>query len=187
MLIKNTTTRYGLITIVLHWVMAILLTGLFSVGLYMTGLDYYDPLYHALPQWHKSFGIFTLLFLLIRYIWRLNNTKPDAVNTLHKHKELLAHFIHNSFYILILCIGISGYLISTAKGKGIEFFGAINIAAITRDLDESTEEFIGETHFSLAILLSVLVLLHVLAALKHHFIDKDNTLKRMIKLNFGEN
>ena len=185
--IKNTTTQYGLIAIILHWIMAVILTGLFSVGLYMTTLDYYDPLYHTLPEWHKSFGLLTLLLLIVRYIWKLRNVKPDVINTLHRHEMLLASLTHNLFYLLILSIGISGYLMSTAEGKSIEFFSVINISAVTHDVSNNMQEYIGDTHLILAILLSVLVLLHMLAALKHHFIDKDSTLKRMITIQTGDN
>lgn len=181
MKIKNTKTGYGLITIFLHWAMAILLAGLFSMGLYMTSLDYYDPLYHSLPHWHKSFGILTLLFLLMRFLWRVKNIKPDVIDTQKRYEVLLANFVQNVFYIFILFIGITGYLISTAKGKGIEFFYALEIPAVGSLTDESVVDLAGEIHLTMAVLLSVLVLLHAFAALKHHFIDRDNTLKRMIK------
>lgn len=181
MKIKNTKTAYGLITILLHWVMAILLAVLFSMGLYMTSLDYYDSLYHSLPYWHKSFGILAILLLLMRFFWRIKNIKPDDINTQKNYEVLLANFIQNVFYALILFIGITGYLISTAKGKSIEFFYFIEIPAVTQFIDDSVVDLVGEIHLTMAILLSFLVLLHASAALKHHFIDRDNTLKRMMK------
>ena len=181
MSIKNTKETFGLISKSLHWLMAILLTGLLTLGLYMTGLDYYDPLYHSLPWWHKSFGLLTLFLLLVRFIWKLSNPKPKPLNT-HKKWEIgLAHLIQNVFYGLILCIAISGYFISTSKGKGIEFFTLFKVPAITAELEESFADLIGNAHQIMAISLAVLVVLHALAALKHHFIDKDETLKRMLK------
>jgi len=180
-MIKNSAQSFGLVSKLLHWSMAIILTGLFVVGLYMTDLDYYDPLYHSLPWWHKSFGLLTLFLLLLRFIWKLINTEPLALKSHKKWEVSLAHLIQQAFYLLILVIGITGYLISTAKGKGIEFFNWFDVPAITSGLKEKTADFIGETHEFLAILLAILVILHALAALKHHFIDKDETLKRMTK------
>jgi len=78
MKIRNTKTSYGLLSILLHWLMAALLTTLFITGLYMTSLDYYDPLYHRLPHWHKSLGVITAFLLLIRLGWNANNSAPDT-------------------------------------------------------------------------------------------------------------
>ena len=181
MSLKNTQERFGLISKFLHWSMAALLTGLFTIGLYMTRLDYYDPLYHSLPWWHKSFGLLTLFLWLIRFSWKLSNPKPKPLKTHKKWEISLAHLLQNAFYVLILFIGISGYLIATAKGKGIEFFTLLNVPAITEGLEEERADLMGNAHEIMAILLAVLVALHALAALKHHFINKDKTLKRMIK------
>ena len=92
----------------------------------------------------------------------------------------LAHLIQKSFYLLILLIGISGYFISTAKGKAIEFFNWFDVPAILNEIEESRADLIGEAHEIMAFLLAILVILHALAALKHHFVDKDETLRRMI-------
>ena len=180
MQINNTKSSFGIISKLLHWLMAVLLIALFAVGLYMTGLDYYDPLYHSLPWWHKSVGLLTIMLLLLRIIWKLINTEPEALATHKQWEVFLAKLIQRLFYFLILLIGISGYLISTAKGKGIEFFNFFEIPALTAALEEGRADLIGDTHEMLAISLIVLAVLHAVAALKHHFIDKDETLKRMI-------
>ena len=179
-MLKNSTKTFGLVSIALHWVMAILLVGLFAVGLYMTGLDYYDPLYHSMPWWHKSFGLLVFMLLAFRIIWKLSNPKPQALET-HKRWEIsLAQLIQRAFYVLLLLMIVSGYFISTAKGKGIEFFTFFEFPAITEVIDEGIVDVIGVVHFVLALILATLVVLHASAALKHHFIDKDETLKRMI-------
>ncbi len=154
--------------------------GLFSIGLYMTGLDYYDPLYHKLPWWHKSFGLLTLFLLVFRVLWTFINLKPKALETHKKWEIKIANWIKRIFYFLILIIVLSGYLISTAKGKGIEFFTLFKIPAITPEIEADIADLIGLGHKIMAITLALLVALHILAALKHHFIDKDKTLKRMI-------
>ena len=179
-MVKNTSQQFGLISIGLHWLMALLLTGLFAVGLYMTSLDYYDPLYHRLPWWHKSIGLLIIMLLLVRVVWTLNNVHPDPLKN-HKVWEVsLAKGIQYGFYGLILLIGISGYLISTAKGKGIEFFTLFDVPAVTQGVAEETADLIGNAHLIMAWMLASLVVLHAAAALKHHFMDKDNTLKRML-------
>jgi len=180
MRMTNTKSSFGIISKLLHWLMAVLLIALFAVGLYMTGLDYYDPLYHSLPWWHKSVGLLTIMLLLVRIIWKLLNTEPEALTTHKQWEVFLAKLIQRLFYFLILLIGISGYLISTAKGKGIEFFNFFEIPALTTALEEGRADLIGDAHEMLAITLIVLAVLHAAAALKHHFIDKDETLKRMI-------
>jgi cytochrome b561 len=180
-MMKNSEYKFGLVSKSLHWIMAILLTGLFIIGLYMTGLDYYDPLYHSLPWWHKSFGLLVLFLLLLRVIWKLNSSAPKPLKTHKKWEVTLAHLIQRLFYLLILLIGISGYLISTAKGKGIEFFTLFEVPSILKEIEEERADLIGEAHELMAILLAVFVVLHALAALKHHFIDKDQTLRRMLK------
>lgn len=179
-MLKNTKESFGLVSKSLHWIMALLLIGLFSVGLYMTSLDYYDALYHTLPWWHKSVGLLTVFLLVTRFIWKRSNPTPKPLITHKPWEVFLAHFIQTLFYFMILLIGISGYFIATAKGKGIEFFNLFEIPAITAELEEGRADFIGEIHEIMAILLAVFVVLHALAALKHHFIDKDITLKRMI-------
>lgn len=177
---KNTQKSFGFVSKLLHWLMAILLISLFAVGLYMTELDYYDSLYHTLPWWHKSFGLLVMGLLLFRFIWKTTNSTPQALSTHKKWEVSLAHIIQKLFYGLILLIGISGYFISTAKGKSIEFFTLFEVPAITQALEEDRADLIGEVHEILAITLIVFAVLHAIAALKHHFIDKDETLKRMI-------
>jgi cytochrome b561 len=178
--IKNTETAFGSVSKILHWSMAILLTVLFIMGLYMTRLDYYDPLYHSLPWWHKSIGLFVLMLLLIRVVWKLFNPHPSSMKTHKQWENSLAHFIQPLFYLLIFFIGLSGYFIATAKGKGIEFFNFFEIPAITTEIKEENADLIGNAHEIMAILLALLVVLHALGALKHHFIDKDKTLMRML-------
>lgn len=180
-MLKNTNRSFGLISRSLHWSMAILLTLLFAMGLYMTSLDYYDPLYHSLPWWHKGLGLIVFILLLVRTLWTAANPHPAPLTT-HKPWEItLAYVIQRLFYILIFFIAVSGYFIATAKGKGIPFFNLFEIPAITTTLTEETADLVGNAHEIMAISLAVFVVLHALAALKHHFIDKDNTLRRMIK------
>ncbi len=177
-MIRNTDTRYGLSAVVLHWVMAMMVFGLFSLGLYMTSLGYYDPWYHSAPWWHKSGGLLLLCLLIIRAAWALFNIKPVPLPTHQPWETLLATIVHRLLYWLLLAICVSGFLIATAKGDGIEFFGWFEVSAITNGLSDQ-EDLTGKVHLVLAITTMLLAALHVAGALKHHFLDRDTTLKRM--------
>lgn len=182
--IKNTTQGYGLIAILLHWLMAVVIIGLFTVGLWMTELNYYSPWYKTAPDWHKSVGI--LLFGLwgLRLIWRAVNTRPHPLASHKNWEKALAAVTHVVIYCLILLVVISGYMISTADGRAVSVFGWFEIPAVTTGIDNQ-EDIAGEFHFYLACSLIGLAGLHAGAALKHHFLDKDSTLKRMINAKFS--
>ena len=178
MQLKNSSTHFGLIAVSLHWLVAITVLGLFALGLWMTGLDYYDSWYKQAPWWHKSIGIMLFFVVITRLCWRLLNPPPAAL-TSHKPREVkLAHMAHLLMYLLLLTIMVSGYLISTADNRAIEVFGWFEIPATITSLPDQ-EDIAGWVHLILASTLIGLVVLHAAAALKHHFFDRDRTLKRI--------
>ena len=182
MRLRNSRQHYGSISILLHWVMALLIIGLFTLGLYMTSLDYYDPWYVAAPNLHRSIGLLVLLLLVFRLLWRLANPVPGPVGDDPLILQRLAEWVHRLLYLLLFAIAISGYLISTADGRGIEVFGWFSVPALVPAFD-NMEDVAGDVHYLLAIAMMVLAGLHSLAALKHHVIDRDTTLLRMLGLN----
>ncbi|MCP3662206.1 MAG: cytochrome b [Gammaproteobacteria bacterium] len=184
-MIRDSTLNYGLVSITLHWLMALLLLGLFTVGLYMTDLGYYDSWYHRAPWWHKSIGLLFFMLLLIRLAWRIANVTPCDHDNHKQWERLLARFIHRVLYVLMLLICVSGYLIATVKGEGISIFGWFDLPALFTNLDDQ-KDLAGKTHLGLAVTLVVLVGLHALGAIKHHFIDRDDTLIRMIQPVIGK-
>lgn len=179
MSLRNSRRHYGSVSILLHWVMALLIIGLFVLGLYMTGLDYYHPWYVAAPNLHRSFGLLVLLLLVIRLLWRLINPLPEPLGNDPRILQQLAEWVHRLFYLLLFVIAISGYLISTADGRGIEVFGWFTVPALIPSFD-NMEDVAGDVHYLLALAMMALVGLHSLAALKHHFLDRDGTLTRML-------
>jgi cytochrome b561 len=180
MQLRNTTTGYGWINIGLHWLMALLIIEQIIIGLYMTSLTYYDPLYTTLPWWHKSIGAAFIALLVFRLAWRLMSASPEPHST-HKTWEIsLASLTHRLFYVLLFIIVVSGYLISTADGRGIEVFGWFTIPATVTGL-ENQEDIAGDIHLYTSWFLVGLIALHAGGALKHHFLDRDSTLRRMIK------
>ena len=178
MQLKNNTSRFGLIAIALHWLVALTVFSLFALGWWMTELDYYDSWYKLGPWWHKSIGILLFLTIIFRLCWRFFTPPPQPLAS-HQPREIkAAHTVHLLLYLLLLMIMLSGYLISTADNRAIEVFGWFSIPATITSIPNQ-EDVAGWLHFILASSLIGLVLLHAAAALKHHFIDRDKTLKRI--------
>jgi len=180
--LKNTKQSYGWVTICIHWFMAVLIFSLFGLGLYMVELGYYDPWYRDALFIHKSVGVLMFLLLVFRIFWRVMNVKPIgeiASSAREKFEQVAAHYAHISLYCLMLVLMFGGYLISTADGRGIDVFELFTVPALPFSI-ENQEDIAGDIHWFLAWSLIVLAAVHLLAALKHHFIDKDQTLKNMI-------
>lgn len=178
MALKNRTQAYGWVSIALHWIMAVLVIGLYFLGEYIVDLSYYDVEYKTMPALHKSFGALMFLLLLMRIVWTLSHTRPRPATGASRAEVVMAKLAHFMIYILMIIIPLSGYLISTADGRPIEVFSLISIPAIETGL-ERQEELAGQVHAISASILMLLVVVHALAALKHHFINRDETLIRM--------
>lgn len=177
--IRNTEQGYGVLAIFLHWLVAFVVIGMFSLGVWMTGLTYYDQWYKLGPAIHKSIGILLFLVMLVRVIWRILNVKPKDDPLMSSLQRRVAHSVHLILYGLIFAMIISGYLISTADGRPIEVFGLFSVPATITGV-ANMEDLAGKVHWYLALLLLSLAALHTMAALKHHFIDRDHTLKKML-------
>ena len=179
-MLTNSSSSYGWISILLHWLVALGVFGLFGLGLYMVELSYYDPWYRKAPNLHKSIGLTLFGLLLLRVIWRKINQVPAALPGWSNVEKKLSHWVHILLYVLILATMVAGYLISTADGRGIEVFGWFEVPALLPPV-KGMEDVAGEVHEYLAWSVLGMVAIHLLGALKHHFVDKDNTLLRMIK------
>lgn len=177
-MLKNSSKSYGWVSIALHWLMAIGLIYTFGLGLYMVELTYYDSWYHGSLALHKSIGLLLIAALLLRLSWRWFNTQPAPLSAPH-WQQRTAHYLHGGLYAVLAALMLSGFLISTADGKGVSFFELLEVAAIPLSIDNQ-EDLAGEIHHLLAWLLCAMVALHALAAIKHHLIDKDRTLKRIL-------
>lgn len=177
-MLKNTHQRYGLMSIALHWLIAVALFGLFGLGVWMVELGLYNAWYHKAPALHISIGAITVALMMLRLVWRWLNPVPEAVKQ-PALLSLMAATVHQLFYILVLALGISGYLISTAEGDPLLIFESLTIPAFSLEIENQADKA-GEIHFWLAWSLIGFAALHALAALKHHFINHDNTLTRMI-------
>jgi len=159
--------------------MALLIIGLFAQGLWMVTLDYYDNWYHQAPEWHKSFGLLVAALWLIRLLWRLFDRLPEPEATFTAWEHRLAKAMHQLFYVLIFLLLLAGYMISTAEDAGVDFFGLFEVPAILPAF-EGQADVAGWVHWVLGWLIMVCTLLHTVAALRHHFINRDRTLLKML-------
>jgi len=165
---KNSIYQYGLIAIVLHWSTAVLVVGLFILGVYMVELDYYDPLYISAPDIHRSVGVIAGGLFLVRFIWRLYNIRPALSGS--SREKTIASLVHRLFYVLAFTAIISGYLISTADGKPIYVFDWFQIPASITFIDRQ-EDWAGLVHEISSYAIILMTLLHIGASLKHHYMS----------------
>ncbi|MNE62297.1 hypothetical protein D3C80_1575670 [compost metagenome] len=163
----------------MHWGVALAVFGLFGLGLWMMGLDYYSPWRKEAPDLHKSIGLVLLAVMLARVAWRFISPPPAALPNHGKLTRIASKAGHGLLYLGLFAVMIAGYLISTADGVGIPVFGLFEVPALVSDLPDQAD-VAGVIHFYLAWGLVIFAGLHGLAALKHHFIDRDATLKRML-------
>jgi cytochrome b561 len=176
---RNDSNGYGLVAVSLHWLVALTVIGQFGLGLWMRSLGYYDTWYRLGPWWHKGIGVMLCAVLVLRLVWRWSNPRPAHLPSHKPYERLAAGFAHALLYLLLFAIILSGYLISTADGRGLEVFDWFTIPATLSGLEQQ-EDIAGEIHLCLAWAVIGLAALHALAALKHHFIDRDTTLIRML-------
>jgi cytochrome b561 len=177
--IWNNKSSYGLVAILLHWLGAVAVVGAFVLGVWVTQLTYYDSWYTRAIDLHHSIGLLLLITMLGRVIWRTVNVIPDDEAGMSIVQRKAAHGVHLLLYVLVFVSIASGYLISTADGRSIDLFGHLSIPAIVTDM-QNQADISGIVHWYVALALITLTGLHTLAALKHHFIDRDRTLKKIL-------
>ncbi len=170
--------RYTSTSIALHWAMALGLAGTFALGFYMADLSL-SPTKLKLYSYHKWAGITLLLFALARLAWRVGHSAPELPEGMPAIQRLAAHAAHWVLYGLMLGIPLSGWLMSSAQGFPVVWFGLVPLP----DLVAKNKELgvvLGQIHVILNYCLLAVVLVHIVAALKHHFIDNDGLLGRML-------
>jgi cytochrome b561 len=176
---RNTESTYGLVAMGLHWLTALVVPALFALGLWMVSLDYYDAWYRRGPEIHKGIGILLFITLVIRVLWRGLSPNPRPEPGLSSFERITSHIAHISLYLLLFAVMASGYLISTADGRPVNVFGLFQVPATIIGLPDQADRA-GQVHLALAVTLVSLAGVHALAALKHHFVDRDRTLLRML-------
>ncbi|KRW61575.1 cytochrome b [Pseudomonas sp. TTU2014-080ASC] len=175
---SNSPSRYGLTSVLMHWSVAVVVFGLFALGYWMVGLDYYSSWYRTGPDLHKSIGLVLFALMVLRVLWRVLSPAPAALAEHGALTRFASKLGHAFLYLGLFVVMISGYLISTADGRGIEVFGLFEIPATLTSIPDQ-EDVAGLVHKFMAWTLVIFAGVHALAALKHHFIDRDRTLLRM--------
>jgi cytochrome b561 len=181
---RNSSTHYGLTSIALHWLVAAAVFGLFGLGYWMVGLTYYSSWYRTAPDLHKSIGLVLFLVMLVRVLWRFLSPAPGPLANQGRLTQAAAKLGHSVLYLGLFLVMMSGYLISTADGRAISVFGLFDVPALITSIPNQADTA-GLVHEYAAWALVILAVLHALAALKHHFIDRDATLRRMLGRNPG--
>jgi cytochrome b561 len=176
---RNSSSNYGLVSILMHWLVALVVFGLFGLGYWMVGLNYYSSWYKTAPDLHKSIGLLLFALMLVRVLWRWISPPPASLPSHGRMTRLAGRLGHGFLYLGLFVLMISGYLISTADGRGIPVFGLFEVPASLTSIPDQAD-MAGLVHEYLAWALVIFAGLHALAALKHHFIDRDSTLTRML-------
>ncbi len=175
---KNTTVRYGSLTIGLHWLMLLIFIGVYaSIELRVLFEKGSDPR-EALKAWHFMLGLLVLALVWLRIAARLSGPTPAITPELDKKQQLSGKLLHLALYALMIGMPLTGWLMLSASGKVIPFFGLELPPLIGENKDlakqiNEVHEFVGTTGY-------FLLGLHVAAALYHHYIKRDNTLTRML-------
>jgi cytochrome b561 len=179
MQIFNTPRSYGLIAKLLHWSVAVLIFALLYIGFYFDEISYGEDQF-TLLYYHQSFGILVLWVVAVRILWRLFNHHPEAPATHRKWERILAWITHFFLYFAVIGMPVSGVVLSMSGGYDVHFFNW-EVPRLM-DRDRSLNRLAYQFHEILAYALIGCIILHTLGALKHHIIDRDNTLYRMLFL-----
>lgn len=174
--------HFGFVRILIHWVIACIVVGLFASGLWMTELDYYSSWYRVGPDLHKSFGVTLTILIVCSILLKRLTIQPRALSTHSRVVVLLSRLAQFYFYSVILLMFLTGYLITTSSGQDLLVFGLFGIPSILQR--DNLEDLAGDIHEWSAWSVICVAVIHTLAALKHHFIDRDITLLRMITNKF---
>ncbi len=182
---QSTPTRYSAVAQAFHWIIAALIITQFTLAWMQDDL----PLGMrklALLARHKSFGMTILMLAVLRLTWRLFNRPPELPSHMSKMEMLLARATHILFYCLLFAMPVTGWMMSSAKNYSVSWFGLFTWPDLIGK-NERAFDILRNTHETLSWLLLATLILHILAALKHHFWNKDEVLKRMLPFFKPEN
>ena len=174
----HASTHYTRTAKSLHWLMALVIFGLLGLGFYMSDLPL-SPQKLKLYSWHKWAGVTVFLLTFVRLAWRATHPAPLMPQQMSKLQQVAAHVGHVGLYLLMLAIPLSGWLMSSAKGFQTVWFGVLPIPDLLPK-NKELGDLLLQLHEGLNLLLIALLLVQIAAALKHHFIDKDDVLTRML-------
>ncbi|AQG97712.1 cytochrome b [Burkholderia sp. KK1] len=170
---------YSATAIGLHWLIALLIVGGFGLGWIMTDIPGITPTKLKYFSWHKWIGVTVFALALLRVLWRATHPAPPMPGGMPRWQQSAANLTHFLLYVLMLVIPVSGYLYSSAAGIQVVYLGVLPLPTIIGP-DKALKATLRIVHVALNYTLLFFVVMHVLAALKHHFVDRDGLLGRML-------
>lgn len=173
---RNTSTRYGSVSKTLHWLMFVLIGALLISGLVAEDLG--DALEDKVIALHMAGGFTVLALVVVRVLWRLTNTVPAPSVNAAAWERRLAQVTHLALYVLMFVQPLTGLLMAQYEGDSIDVFGLFTVPVFVVK-DKAMGHWFGEMHEVGWYVLAALVALHAAAALYHHFVRKDEVLRRM--------
>ncbi len=174
---RATPARYTTTAIALHWLLALAILGSFSLGFYMSDLPL-SPQRVKLYNWHKWAGVTILALSAVRLLWRLTH-RPPADPPMPAWQQRAAHLAHGALYVLFFAVPLAGWAYSSAAGFPIVWFGVLPLPDFV-PVDKALAEAIKPVHGWLAWSLIAIAALHIAAALKHQFVERDGLIGRML-------
>lgn len=174
---NDTPYTYGLISKILHWTIALIVIGNLAVGWLLEDMQMPGKL--PIVLLHKSFGTLVLILMIVRFTWRQTQGFPKLPDGLPAWQKHLAHLVHVVFYPVLILMPVVGWLMSSAAGYPVMFFGLFNLPMIW-EKDKAWAELFGNVHALLGYAIAALVVMHVGAALWHHFVERTKFIKRMM-------
>lgn len=160
-----------------HWLIAIIVISMLSGSFFLESLpDQYQPSAFMI---HKSFGLTVLFLVLVRLFWIQYTGKPALPKTVPMWQKILARTVQYSLYVFLICMPLCGWVMSVAGNRVPSYFGLFPMPLPIK-ANEALSKFMNQSHKTIAWILIALITLHIAGAIKHHFIDKDNVLKRML-------
>jgi len=177
-MLRNTDQSWGAPAKLLHWTVAVLV--LAQIGLGWAAKSWHlSPTKLDLFVWHKSTGLLILLLMAVRVAWRSSNVSPSMPAGMATLERLAAHASHALLYVLLLVMPVTGWIINSAANIPFRIFWTIPLPAIVQP-DKPFADAMARVHFALFIVLAVLLIVHIGAALRHHFVKRNNVLARML-------
>jgi cytochrome b561 len=170
--------RYTNTAIALHWLIALLIFAAFPLGLVMSDMAL-SPLKLKLLSYHKWLGVTVFLLAAARLAWRAGHAPPPLPASIALWQQRASHGLHHLFYLLLLAIPLTGWLMSSAKGFQTVYLGVLPLPDLVGK-DKALGEALREVHRTLNYILLALVIVHIGAALKHHYIERNGILARML-------
>ena len=172
--------RYTGTAIALHWIIALAIFGTFTLGLYVSSLPISPPRLRLIT-YHKWIGVTIFSLVVIRLLWRASHATPPLPDSMAAWQRKAAAASHGLLYLLIFIIPLSGWIYSSASGVPVVYLGLVQLPDLI-GADKALAKTLKLVHQTLNYTLAATVTVHTLAALKHHYVDRDGVLARMLPL-----